>query len=515
MDLSAFENYSILQQNFEKNYEIIKERFPYVSFIRTVPLRADNIKVFKTKENVTTASLNGKLLHSKIYPIKEALRFARLNNIEENDFVIVYGFGLGYHIRSILDIIGNNGFLYVIECSYEMLKLALMLNDLSDILKKENFFLIAGRNDDEIAFQMDSNVFWGIEEIDEKKKKTVVFSPSVELIPENFQKIKNIFELISFQKGAKHFLGKEMLENFKSNMEKLVSGYYIFGLEDIFEKVPVVLVGAGPSLDNTLKYIKKYEKNSIVMCVDSAFIPLVNSGINPDFVFSVDPKFETMTCFDSKYSIENLVVIPSVNKNVVLDLKYKRIFPVIQKHSTIDAFLGNISGLFPKTDGGGAVSCIMFDIAAKMGFRKIFFAGMDFSFPGWKIYAVMSPEFKKMYVNYSKFNTIESQSFDFVRRNRYFFVKSCKEAEIPTYKNLYSYAKNMEQLLKLHKNVKVFNLFSEGIDFDAVSNIFFEEELESYFNGYFEKEKIFKMFKKISFDNKQKEKLLKLLRGIK
>jgi len=55
-----------------------------------------------------------------------------------------------------------------------------------------------------------------------------------------------------------------------------------------YHKVPVVLIGAGPSLDDNINELKSYQNNVIIVCVDMALYAVQQAGIKPDFVVSVD-----------------------------------------------------------------------------------------------------------------------------------------------------------------------------------------------------------------------------------
>lgn len=69
-------------------------------------------------------------------------------------------------------------------------------------------------------------------------------------------------------------------ENIKS-LYALHQGFY-------YNKVPVVMLAAGPSLDYNIKELKLYQQNVIIGCVDMALYAVQQAEIIPDFVISVD-----------------------------------------------------------------------------------------------------------------------------------------------------------------------------------------------------------------------------------
>lgn len=55
------------------------------------------------------------------------------------------------------------------------------------------------------------------------------------------------------------------------------------------KEIPIAIIGGGPSIDETLYLIEKYQKEFIIFCTDTVCLNLNKIGINPEFVISVDP----------------------------------------------------------------------------------------------------------------------------------------------------------------------------------------------------------------------------------
>ena len=71
----------------------------------------------RSKTGYVTLRYNGKYIHSKYNPVKEAEQFANnnYNVIENNSTVVVYGLGLGYHILALNKLLKKKCNLYVFE----------------------------------------------------------------------------------------------------------------------------------------------------------------------------------------------------------------------------------------------------------------------------------------------------------------------------------------------------------------------------------------------------------------
>ena len=85
------------------------------------------------------------------------------------------------------------------------------------------------------------------------------------------------------------------VENYKINVDnglfnsnKVKSIKYLKNNNTI-TNVPVVLVGAGPSLDKNIANLQTNRDNYILFCADVVLHKLVSNNIIPDFVVTIDP----------------------------------------------------------------------------------------------------------------------------------------------------------------------------------------------------------------------------------
>ncbi|WP_242852359.1 hypothetical protein [Clostridium butyricum] len=93
----------------------------------------------KAKDGNYTLKYDGKYIHSRYNPIKEAEQFVNGNrDLLNKNKILVYGVGLGYHINEILK--RNNLVIYVFEWNEEIIKYCKMVN--KNIFKQKNVVLI-------------------------------------------------------------------------------------------------------------------------------------------------------------------------------------------------------------------------------------------------------------------------------------------------------------------------------------------------------------------------------------
>ena len=106
---------------FEKNLALLTDHISWPEAIHNK--LSEKITILDANSGQTTAQYENILLHSKYDPEKEGINFAK--NIPLGSRVCLYGFGLGYHLQPLLEKIGPDGFLIVIELNLDILTAAL------------------------------------------------------------------------------------------------------------------------------------------------------------------------------------------------------------------------------------------------------------------------------------------------------------------------------------------------------------------------------------------------------
>ena len=117
---------------------------------------SNKISVMDTASGLPTLRFENILLHSSYDPEKEARRFAE--KLPSGACVCIYGFGLGYHLTAILDKIGPQGHLLVIELNPDILTAALQLRDQTKIFAHDHFHLIYGTDEAEVSRKISSQM---------------------------------------------------------------------------------------------------------------------------------------------------------------------------------------------------------------------------------------------------------------------------------------------------------------------------------------------------------------------
>lgn len=164
--------------------------------------------------------------------------------------------------------------------------------------------------------------------------------------------------------------------NLKSGQEK------VFYANLTPKEFPVFVVGSGPSLDGALETIKTNAHKAIVISCGTGLLPLLRSGVKPDFHIELErSKFqmEIPAVVAQEFDLSDIclvgttTLVPGVKS--VFD---KRIFYFRHMLSSFPAFSGDTYNClrFPSPTVGNAGT----SFAQDSGFRKIYLFGIDLGF---------------------------------------------------------------------------------------------------------------------------------------
>ena len=132
---------------FEKNLALLKDHVSWPADIHNE--LSKKITILDANSGQPTAQYGNILLHSKYDPEKEAADFAK--NIPPGSRVCLYGFGLGYHLQPLLEKMGPDGFLLVIELNLDILATALKIRDHTQLFQDSRFKLISGIDESKVS----------------------------------------------------------------------------------------------------------------------------------------------------------------------------------------------------------------------------------------------------------------------------------------------------------------------------------------------------------------------------
>lgn len=440
----------------------------------------DEYEIQKSRQGSPTVKLTHQnrtiWLHSRFDPVKEAEK--AVSSLESSlETVIIGGLGLGYHVEAALHRVRNARF-YILEPDPQMKILCLKERpSLKKIFESENIKIF---HDQELLIQeLDKNSSGGI--------SFFFHRPSFDLYPDVFGPFKNsLTAFIQKKKVNMATLGrfeKLWARNIEQNIPGFIRDPGVSGFFGKLKDIPVVLAGAGPSLDEDLHLLKKYRKKFILAAVDSAVYPLVGHGLNPDIIFSVDPQIINSYFFyrfHKKNTGSVLVYEPSAN-SLVLRLFQGPRFTMDSIFPLISWFTGHL-GSKGVLDMGGSVSTTAFDFVLKSGAGPVILAGQDMAFSYNKTHCRGSLVEYFLLRRSSRFCPLETLAARLSGDSGVDRVKSNSGKIVHTDRRLLLVYWWFQKKMKTLKNREVWTIARDGACIEGIKFIR-NKELEDYFKN--------------------------------
>ncbi len=173
------------------------------------------------------------------------------------------------------------------------------------------------------------------------------------------------------------------LANYNANLSVIRNGNGVLSLFDRFDSVPAVVVAAGPSLDKNGYLLSKLAGKAIIVAVDTVYSALLDMGVKPDMVITLDPQPEITLFYENIDSSGTYLVAPTIVHPDVLSvwkgevILYNKHAPDIPTLNNIAKSHNHLGSLIP----GGSVLTVGLDLIFRMGAEPIGFAGQDLSYP--------------------------------------------------------------------------------------------------------------------------------------
>lgn len=377
----------------DNNLEVLKKKYPVIAKAikenRIDELNVEDVLdiTIETGEHILGVNREGYYwrLNSILDPKGAATIYADRYSVRKYKVFFVFGFNDGRHIRELLKKCDITNRMVVIEPDNRVFKKAVQLFDIHDILEDERVSVCILNIDDTLDEILEKYLEYS-------KIKLVDFCilPAYDMLysemcEKTIQRVIDQIEKHMVNENTHMLFNRMMSQNILFNMKQTIMQRNLVQMSEIFkeidfEKIPVIIVSAGPSLDKNIHELKKAEGKAFIMCVDAALRALVKAGIRPDVVCSIDPEVPDRF-FDGIDLNEMNWCCNRQTRPWVLQHGQKFIFYHGWFNSEWNTALTKVLGYrYPVIEGGGSVSTEVFQIAVAFGFKKVILVGQDLAF---------------------------------------------------------------------------------------------------------------------------------------
>ncbi|MFB1049907.1 motility associated factor glycosyltransferase family protein [Paraliobacillus sp. JSM ZJ581] len=434
-----------------------------------ISMDTDRIIVENSKKGMPTLKMKidyqYNYIHSKYDPNSEAIRIVNDFNLEEDkEHIIVFGFGLGYHIEALTSKYPNVAFT-IYEPDINILATVL------DAISLEKQFDI-----NKLSFMNRSNLEQKI-----NKLKTI-YSLKIQIYAHPFyqthysNELFHLYETLAKSlKNEKSRLAtnlsfqKRWTINAIKNIPKIMQTPNILNDidKDYFKGKTAILVSAGPSLDSEYEHLRfiKDNKQAYIFSVGSAINSLIEHNIYPDAACTYDPTEKNQLVFE-KIKEKEISEIPLIFGSTVGYETLKNypgnMLHMITSQDSVAPFLLNDSKDLDLVVDAPSIAIVTFQLLVKLGFRNIILVGQNLAYEKNKMYASG--------ISYGP-ETMDEKLFK---------VKNVYGEEVFTDDGFERMRVHLEHYISIAKNVTVYNTSKGGAKINGATFIPLEQVINDY-----------------------------------
>lgn len=233
-----------------------------------------------------------------------------------------------------------------------------------------------------------------------------------------------------------------------------------------FDKVPAILVAAGPSLDKNIEQLKRVRGKAFIVAVDAAIRVLVKHDIMPDMTVTIDPRKANHYLYQDE-RIRKIPVLISFNAvtSTVMTHQGKRFYFYVD-YPVVNQIWGKYGKHYIRIETAGSVANDAFSFIYHMGFKNIILIGQDLAYTDDKIHSQDSYE-------------INVRNNDANKRKELYVIKDIYGNDVKTDYAMDIYRRWFENQLILHKELEVIDATEGGAKIEGTKIMSLQEAIDT------------------------------------
>lgn len=334
------------------------------------------VELFVTRSGATSIRIDGRTVHSAVDPLREAERLVATAVAREPDADgwVIFGCGLSYVSEAIRR--HADGDVIVVRPDREPLAPALAHRDAAWWCRFGPDRIVPSDHPDALAVAASA--------LGMRRPRLIVLQAIARSFPESFARFERAVTALrergSINRNTLRRFGRLWVRNTIRNIPRTADVAGIDGWEGRAQGVPIVVCGAGPTLDDSLDTVRRLADRCLVIAVDTALPVLRRIGVRADIAVVADPQYWNTRHLDNAADSATVLIAESATHPRIFRLwrgpvrLSASLFPL---GSFVDARVGRTMRL----GAGGSVATSAWDLARYLGASSILLAGVDLGFP--------------------------------------------------------------------------------------------------------------------------------------
>ncbi len=383
-------------------------------------------------------------LHSRVDPLAEASRLAEAVKVGETFCYLVSGLGLGYHIKALLARLRGDAFLVVAEPNLQVIRKTFEHLDLSEAIAAGKCILLTSLDKGELQTKLEPHnnlMMIGSQFISHpasERLNSEFHSAMRRLLADHLGYVRMC--LVTLVANS-----RLTCRNIACNLPAYVSTPPLDDLRDRFRGRPGIVIAAGPSLRRNIDLLAGLQDRAVLIAVQTVFRMLLDRGIRPDFVTSLDYHEMSRRFFEGieDFGATRLVAEPKVTWHVTDAYKGRM---SLLSNEFARSLVGDDLGARGGLKAGATVAHLAFYLAVYLGCEPIVLVGQDLGYsdhvyysPGVAFHELWRPDL-------NRFCTMEMKEWERIARHRRILRKATDihGQEIYTDDQLFTYLQQFE-----------------------------------------------------------------------
>ena len=287
------------------------------------------------------------------------------------------GMGDGSHAKYLLENSGTGINLMVVEKDPALLRETLARFDLSELLANDRFLIGTGEPNEQFFTPIQGAALTGVAEVN-----SLTFAPLQMCDEAYYDRVRNElarqYLVIRPLMEVNVRTATNLQENTLRNLPHMFGAPDISELAGKFQDIPFILIGAGPSLDESIDFLKDMQDKAIIVASNSPYRKLINNGIRPHLVVTADPMEPTLAGFQNVKLDHVPLACPFSAYPEIVQHFSGRIISWCTFNPIVKALREqrNQPEGTPIMEQGTVSGCVL-DISRVLGCKKVMFIGQD------------------------------------------------------------------------------------------------------------------------------------------
>jgi len=338
----------------------------------------DEWRIEKSRSGELTAFLDGRALHSRFDPVREAEKTAA-SVPGDTAIVVLGGFGLGYVAEALLRSAPGRP-LVIAEADDDLLVKAAEIRGIGPLFQSPGVSIVSGGDPGNVKRFLTGGPAGS-------RIHLIIWRPSREVSPEWYDGLKTAVEETSRRRAVNartlERFGRLWVRNLAANIPVLIRALSLEPWKDTFRTFPALILAGGPSLESILPDLKELAERYLIIAVDTAVPAVLRCGVQPDIIAAVDPQYWNTRHLDRCFEAAGDALIlaeSATHPGVFRSLKGR---PWLTRtRFPLGTLLEDAAGIRGELKAGGSVATAAWDLARFLGCRTLTIAGLDLGFPG-------------------------------------------------------------------------------------------------------------------------------------